>query len=139
VARERYAEVFLRTLAELVASGQVFLARRTTDTPATVPEELARHGTKVGWVDEDGVYLLPGVGFAAVDRATRGGFPLTERALWKMLAEDGHLAARDAGHFTTKARCAGAVRRVLRLKPGALPTVNQQAHFTLLPNCLSGC
>lgn len=76
-------------------------------------------GTRIGWVDGDNLYLEPSVTYAELQRFARDqgeSVPLTERILWKRLAERGMMLSREASHLTVKRSVHGNGRpRVLHL------------------------
>lgn len=76
-------------------------------------------GTRIGWVDGDNLYLEPSVTYAELQRFARDqgeSVPLTERTLWKRLAERGMILSREASHLTVKRSVHGNGRpRVLHL------------------------
>lgn len=79
---------FLSIVAELLANGTIYTTRTKGQDPNLVP----KHGTKVGWHDNDYFYFLPGVLYNAVSSfLSRQGaqFPVTAQTLWKQLADEG--------------------------------------------------
>ena len=94
--------------------------------------EERRHrpkGDRIGWADETGLYLEPSATYRAISLFARDqgeGVPVTERVLWKRLAERGHLLTTDDGKHTVKKTLPDSGRvRVLHLAP--LPPVKMGA------------
>ena len=98
----------------------------------------ATSSRKLGWVDTEGIYLLPDTAyeFASERLRHRGGVSLSERALKKMLEKDGVLIRKEEGRLESKPRCEGKTTRVLWLRPdalGELPSPNVRT-----ANCTCG-
>ena len=56
-------------------------------------------GTRIGWIDRDGIYLEPDAAFAAVQQLAReqnSAIVVTANVLWKRLREKGHIASTGA-------------------------------------------
>jgi hypothetical protein len=113
---ERPSKVFLNAIQEALASGRAYLA----DREGGFGDHCS--GEKIGWKDQDGIYLLPDVAFGLVSKLLqhRGGLSLTDRALREMLAKDGLLLRKDRNRQTSMFRCEGKSIRVLWLRPDAL-------------------
>jgi len=99
---------FLCLLGELLAAAEVGLFRPDGKTGSVARER------QVGWVDRDGVYLLPDVAFQAVrDLAERTGEPITasQRTLNSRLRDDGMLATtgKDEGRRRSRSARRSAV------------------------------
>ena len=127
---------FFDLLTGLFTSYRAHLAEATTgDYPGdgwgweTYPHrdqynQEERHrakGDRIGWVEEGALYLEPGATYRALSMFARDqgeGVPVTERTLWKRLAERGHLLSSEDGKNTVKRTLPGAGRvRVLHLSP----------------------
>ncbi|MCI0712902.1 MAG: hypothetical protein L0154_22285 [Chloroflexi bacterium] len=112
VRQERASEVFMNTLEQLLASGDVMLA---TDTKN--PEEPRPGSTLVGYRHKEYVYLLPEIASKAVNRVHPLKF--TTAAIGSQLKEDGYLIATNSdAHLTVQVRIRGNRVRVWRLKAG---------------------
>jgi hypothetical protein len=122
IGEERPTQAFLAAITEALAAGKAWLADRHTGH--LVMGEAAPNAEKLGWVDRDGIYLLPAVSFAfASGRLSyRGGIQLTERDLYQRLEQEGYLvrAPSEPERRVVKRRCQGTGLRVLWLKRGAL-------------------
>lgn len=84
-------------------------------------------GARVGWVDGPNLYLEPSATYAELQRFARDqgdSVPVTERTLWKRLAERGVVAATEDGHMTIKRTFSGAGRvRVLHILTSTLSKI----------------
>jgi hypothetical protein len=121
---ERPTQLFLGALAEGLASGRAWLAKRTDGLRARGRNDGA--STKLGWIDSKGVYLIPALAYQFADHALshRGGLQLGEHALRDLLAKD-KLLLRSQGpepRLVTQHRCEGRNERVLHLVAKALDT-----------------
>lgn len=76
-------------------------------------------GPRIGWLDGSDLYLEPSATYAELQRFARDqgeSVPVTERTLWKRLAERGVIVSREEPHATVKRTFAGTGRlRVLHL------------------------
>ena len=76
-------------------------------------------GTRIGWVDGIDLYLEPSATYAELYKFARDqgeSVPISERVLWKRLAERGVIVSREAPHLTVKRSVYGSGRiRVLHL------------------------
>ena len=122
IGEERPTQAFLAAITEALAAGKACLSDRQNGHP--VLGEANPSAEKLGWADQDGIYLLPVASFAfASSRLSyRGGIHLSERALHQMLEQKGYLV-RDASEperLVVNRRCQGKVHRILWLKPNAL-------------------
>lgn len=80
-------------------------------------------GERIGWVDEDALYLDPDASHAVAHKAAGDeGFPLSPRALRRRLREHGHLRSAPATRTSvcTRVTLGGVVRSVLHLGADAL-------------------
>lgn len=88
VRDEKPADIFLRSLNELLTSGKV----RVNSLKASTTDDLFQTGSFIGWQDSTYYYLLPEATYNAVSRflSARGQrLPVLERTLWKNLDESG--------------------------------------------------
>jgi hypothetical protein len=117
---ERPTRVFIGALQEALVSGRAWLADRSTGKVSS--GSSGQGAEKIGWVDGEGIYLLPDTAFAfATERLRyRGGVALSERALRTMLHKDNLLLRGDEERLTTKKRCEGTSTSVLWLRRDAL-------------------
>jgi hypothetical protein len=124
---------FLELLSAAVASGRAHVAAPGGGAPAHAEAWGWRQergdwrpmGDRVGWVDDDHLYLEPEAAYAAAQRvAGEGGDTLTvgTKTLHKRLHERGILASTSAGRDTLTVRrtLEGARRNVLHLNARAL-------------------
>jgi hypothetical protein len=120
IGDERPSLRFLAALTEALVGGRAWLADR--ETGKVVAGTSGSGCQKLGWVDKDGVYLLPGIAyeFAAERLRNRSGLVINERALRKMIEKDGLLLHEANQRLTSKPRCEGTPTRVLWLKRDAL-------------------
>ena len=100
---------FVETLAAVLSSG----AAHVTDAIGNAPSDAGRwgwhqdpvdahtmrpSGSKIGWITDDGLYLIPVAAVASVQELARKAgdrFDWTQQTLSKRLAEGGHLASTD--------------------------------------------
>jgi len=114
VRQERASEVFLNNLSQLLASGDVMLAKDTRN-----PEEPRPGTALVGYRDEHYIYLLPEVAYREVNR----GQPLrfTVAAIGSQLREDGVLVPFTGDrHLAIQIKVRENRVRVWRLKADIL-------------------
>lgn len=106
---ESPVELFMNTLEELEASGAVEIAERR---PLTNDWSLPLPGAqRVGYRDENYLYLISGAAYGAVNRAlqqTGRSFPLKSPRLWKTMAEQGKIITHDGE--TSKPKAFGSIR-----------------------------
>jgi hypothetical protein len=122
---------FIELLSAAIAGGRAHVANPEGENPKHPEawgwrfsgEEWRPQGERVGWVDEEHLYLEPEVAFAAAQRQGRDtGDPLaiTGRTLNKRLHERGLLTSTDPPHLTARRVLQGKRRRVLHLPADAL-------------------
>ena len=119
VAEADPVERFLSVLEQALLSGEAHLANLDggpPDEPGVCgwksvgddyQEQWEARGDKIGWLDADGIYLMPDMVFSRVQRlATGAGDPLniTKNTMWKRLNEAGKLASTDGKRETLKVR-----------------------------------
>jgi hypothetical protein len=122
IGEERPTQAFLAAITEALADGKAWLANRHNGHP--VAGEANPGAEKLGWADQDGIYLLPATSFALASSrlSYRGGIHITDLALRQLLEQEGYLV-RDVSEperLVVNRRCQGKVQRVLWLKPDAL-------------------
>ncbi len=120
---------FVELLRQVIASGRGHLALRDGTAPASptrwgwrlegAGEEQRERplGDRIGYVDDQNVYLLPDATYAAVSRLAESGgagLGVTPQTLWKRLKGHDLLASTDS------ARQTNTVRRVLEDRPQAV-------------------
>jgi hypothetical protein len=131
LVEESVTQLFVNTLREGLMNGRAWLASRESDE-LTIGSDLSG-SQKIGWVDEEGVYLLPGTTFKFVtDRLNyRGGLHITEQALKDALNREDLLLHNPSEYrrTDTKKRCAGVVQRVLWLRPDVLGDYEDAAEY----------
>ena len=119
---DRPVEAFLSAIREGLASGRAWLAPRSNGDEAVGHDKPGSE--KLGWVDGEGVYLLPDTAFRfAMGRLDyRGGVHISQRQLKKMLDQEGYLLTNPSEQARLEANrwCEGATRRVIWLRPSAL-------------------
>jgi hypothetical protein len=108
VQQERAGQVFIDTLGQLLASGELMLAKDMRE-----PEEPRPGTTIVGYLDEHHVYLLPAVAHRAVLRVQPLKFNVP--AIGAQLKEDGWLIP-GANSLTVQRRVRGIPTRLWQLK-----------------------
>lgn len=127
VKEDKVTAIFLNNLRDGLDGGRFKSASRIKPNA----HEQANSDTFVGWYDSEGFYLLP-ASFNAVSkwmRETGQQLGFTQRELYKMLDEEGLLAAKSSQ--TTIAVRMGrqssgsGIKRVLHLKSGVLPTPDE--------------
>ena len=110
VRQERASEVFLNNLGQLLASGEVMLAKDMKH-----PEDPRPGVTLIGYRDEHYIYLLPEVTYHEVNRVQPLKF--TVAAIGTQLREDGWLMPFNGGrHLTIQIRVRENRVRFWRLK-----------------------
>ncbi|HML23756.1 MAG TPA: primase C-terminal domain-containing protein [Aggregatilinea sp.] len=110
VRQERASEVFLNNLSQLLASGDVMLAKDTRN-----PEEPRPGTTLIGYRDAHFIYLLPEVAYREVNRVQPLRF--TVAAIGSQLREDGSLVTLSGDrHLAIQIRIRGDRVRVWRLR-----------------------
>lgn len=112
VQQERAGQVFIDTLGQLLASGELMLARDMRE-----PEEPRPGTTIVGYLDERYVYLLPDVAHRAVLRVQALKF--NTPAIGAQLKEDGWLIP-GTNNLTVQRRIRGIPTRLWQLKADVL-------------------
>jgi len=108
VQQERAGQVFIDTLGQLLASGELMLAKDMRE-----PEEPRPGTTIVGYLDERYVYLLPDVAHRAVLRVQSLKF--NAPAIGAQLKEDGWLIP-GTNNLTVQRRIRGIPTRLWQLK-----------------------
>ena len=130
---------FLELLRSVIASGGAHLAapggeepdqpaacgwrRQTIGAGINERDEWQPQGRRVGWIEDDDVYLEPDAAYGAAQQmATADGLAVAARTLWKRMHERGVLAGRDGQRQrnTVRRTLGGARREVLHLKKGTL-------------------
>lgn len=108
VQQERAGQVFIDTLGQLLASGELTLAKDMQQ-----PEEPRPGTTIVGYLDERYVYLLPDVAHRAIVRVQPLKF--NTPAIGAQLKEDGWLIP-GTNNLTVQRRIRGIPTRLWQLK-----------------------
>lgn len=110
------SETFLRVLAQLIETGRVKIINTRQDGPSMFDGDRM-----VGWEDSFGVYLLPDVAMAAVNKVLgySGLNGISRRTLYNQLESIGAIKSGSKSTTSTKS-FNGSVSRVLHLKPGIL-------------------
>ncbi len=138
-AHQRDAEPtqrFLGLLASALASGRAHLSSIHGSAPSDHvacgwrsrpirdDEELVPQGARVGWIDNDDLYLDAAAAYRAAREMANGsdGLAVTERTLYKRLHERGLLVSTDENRQTLKVRriIEGRRQAVLHLHAAAL-------------------
>lgn len=136
------ARSFLRHLVELFASGGAYLAGRAGGAPSEAEEvgwerswqsdartgqniELLppHRGERIGFADDDFIYLLPGESIALVERAASAsgvGLAASQSSLPEALEAQGWLVREGHDRFTSRTRIDGKQLRVWKLRREAL-------------------
>ena len=133
---------FAELLPGLLISGRAHVAdARTGDWPGdgwgwVVQEVVTAYGTEkrrtakgalIGWLDGNNLFLNPAVTYAELQKLARDqgdSLPVTERVLWKRLAERGVVVAAEDGHTTVKRTFPGPGRvRVLQIPTAILQNI----------------
>jgi hypothetical protein len=100
---------FVETLAAVLASGAAHVTDPSGNAPSDAgrwgwhqdpvdPRTMRPSGTKIGWITNDGLFLIPVAAVASVQELARKAgdrFDWTQQTLSKRLAEGGHLASTD--------------------------------------------
>ncbi|MBS1715336.1 MAG: DUF3854 domain-containing protein [Armatimonadetes bacterium] len=91
---------FFELLADGIASGEVYLLPRNACKDQT--DRIGRH---IGWKDDDSIYLIPSVAYAAVTRlGEAAGRPVQQgsKSLWKLMKQRGMLVLQGQGDRSTR-------------------------------------
>jgi hypothetical protein len=115
---ERYSQVFLETVRELIASGKAVLVDAERDGPILSPGQVL-----IGARDTQGVYLIAGTAYDEVckqTRATGRTVGYTKRALGQLLDQDGLLRTTNPPSLTIQRRINGARLWCWHLPPTVL-------------------
>jgi hypothetical protein len=138
---------FLALLGAAIASGKAHIAdsntleepkrqadqwgwrEKTIGTGDYQRQEWQPQGDRVGWLDGDNLLLEPDAAFAMVQRFGRDqgtSLPLTQRSLWKRMADKGLLASRELSQNRNQVRwpIGGERLRVIHIKTSVLRTEN---------------
>jgi hypothetical protein len=105
------AQIFLSTLAAVLASGIGYLQHRNR------PHDMEDREI-IGWKDEQYAYLIPDAATRAVSRFLRDSdrhFPYSNQALYKALSEEGVLVPGSDGKSTRSVTIDHKKRRVLTI------------------------
>lgn len=128
IASEDPVERFIALIQSAVASGRAHLANKKDGGVPGSPQpcgwfevrggEWRPQGDRIGWVDNDGVYLDPTAAYACAQKYARDGgesLPLTKQSLWKRLAEGGLILSKGKDRNTMEIMIAGQRHKVLHL------------------------
>lgn len=111
VSQEKPAEIFLATLSDLLASGEA----RTDPLDSPPSCDLSDVGRRIGWHDDIYYYLLPGTTYNHISKflGCRGAtFPLTEKALWRHLDQEGLIQVEDS----SSGKIQRTIKKTIKLK-----------------------
>jgi hypothetical protein len=89
------------------------------DPERSRPPKFMAKGPRIGWVDDNLVYLDPAAAYAAAEQMAernRTGIGISPNALWRMLGEKGWLAHTDKDRNLYKATIGGEQQRVICVK-----------------------
>jgi len=131
---------FIHLLQAVLASGRGHVANAVTSEHPDPPNNPAdwgwrfikrddtkgywqSMGHKLGWVDDDYLYLSPDTVFAAVQELARiqgGQLPITQQTLWRRLKEEKLLVITDKDRNTHKKTIEGRRQRVLALEKSCI-------------------
>ena len=115
---DRPVQAFLSALKEGLSSGKAWLADRGTGKVVMVGDDKPG-SEKLGWIDNDGVCVLPKIAFKFATRNLdyKGGITISEQQLKQMLAQDGHICQNESekGRLEANKWCEGRCQRVLWL------------------------
>jgi hypothetical protein len=125
---------FLRLVSAAINSGAAHLAHvKANGRPAEAAswgwrpngqfEEYVPVGMRIGWIDDQNIYLDPDSAFAAVQKLANAqgtSLPVTQETLWKRLGEKGYLASNEPGRNTVRRMIAGKRPRVIHLNRSTL-------------------
>ena len=127
---------FLDLVGQAIASGVAHVANPRGDAPVqpsawgwrertvgageNARDEWQPQGKLVGWLADDGLYLLPDAALVAaqeVGERARDGLSIAAKTLAKRLDERGHLASteKEGGHLTVRKTFSGGRQRVLHI------------------------
>ena len=118
VAEEKPADMYMRALEQMMASGVVYLKNKTMPETMTLPGKFSPMAEHVGWYDEFYFYLLPEVAYGTVwqfYRTTGIVFPDSERGVRVKLQEQGLLQGQDGRTTYRLPLPDGSRPRVLRI------------------------
>ena len=93
--------------------------KQSLDPDREAPPLWRGKGSRIGWLGGDLLLLNPSEAYTVANRIGESngrGLGITERTLWKRMAEAGLLAARSGDRNTYKARIGTRTRNVIALK-----------------------
>ena len=128
VQTDRPALRFLNAVCEGLMSGACWLADRRTDEKL-LGYSAVNGSPKIGWLDEEGVYLIPDVAFDFAEKACagrKGSLGLPRQALKKLLKREGFLVEStdsERDRVEVRKRIPSGNMRLLMLKRGFLTDV----------------
>ena len=125
---------FLRLVSAAINSGAAHLAHvKANGRPAEAAswgwrpggqlDEYVPVGMRIGWIDDQNIYLDPDSAFAAVQKLANAqgtSLPITQETLRKRLGEKGYLASTEPGRNTIRRTIAGKRPRVIHLSRSTL-------------------
>jgi len=111
---------FIELLQAAISSGKAHLAsidgnkpsepqscgwRKDDETQQEQGETWRAQGERIGWIEDDQIYLQPDAAYSTVQRlASSEGLTVTPQVLWKRLNQAGYLAATESNQQTLKVR-----------------------------------
>lgn len=121
-------QIWVRIVQAALRSGHCHVAPRdddvTTLDDAWGWQDGRTEGDRVGWLDDDGVYLVPDAIHRVVARYARDmgqSWTWSARATWERLLDRGLIRRGDARHpFTPRINVAGRREYVVHMLPGVL-------------------
>jgi hypothetical protein len=132
-------ETFIRLINAALASGEAHIADINGVVPVDQhPESLGwrkqsartelgddvwfSQGARIGWIEDDSVFLIPEASFKAAQRAATDTerIPINRNTLAKRLSEKGLLRTFDPGRSTIRKLLQGTRQRVLHFERGTL-------------------
>ncbi|MGE0827365.1 MAG: DUF3854 domain-containing protein [Candidatus Binatia bacterium] len=125
---------FITLLSNAISSGRAHIANMRGEEPTDSQgwgwrengESFKPHGERVGWVDNDNLYLLPDASFAVAQKLGRDQdetLPVTQQTLRKRLNERGYLVSTESvlrGTLTVRRQIEGQRREVLHFRTTTL-------------------
>lgn len=143
VEQEKPSTRFIVALSELLDSGEAVVNRLTGFEDNALREEAGR--PLIGWCDQNYYYLIPGETYKAIARYCReqgGRFPVSERSLWKALAQEGlvEISGTDKDRRYTIQQVIGRKKkRVIKISAELISPLSDKtgetgSHPSLSPN-----
>jgi hypothetical protein len=138
-------KTFARLLSAVIGSGMAHLMDKEGCQPSPAgaygwTQQMHGHGfserenwypqgSRIGWLDDDDLYLEPEAAYAAIKKlaASQGtAFAISQTTLWKRLDEKGMLKSKEPGRLQAKASLQDRRVRVIHLPADIIGVVSEE-------------